>query len=144
MGNHSDVVGWGVFRCADDLGCAGWFQPNLASNRAIASVVSLLAVMAASAVLSGTIGYVLARRGVLATDWLTFTTSPALRYRFMADWWAPTASYGTAFVGGVVLCVMTFRRRRLRQELVASMVNECNGDFATATPSRLGPLDGLE
>src|SRR5215831_9649129 len=50
-------------------------------------------------VLFGLTGYVLARNGVLATDWLTFTASPALRFRFMADWWAHTASYGTAFVG---------------------------------------------
>jgi hypothetical protein len=71
--------------------------------------------MAASAVLFGITGYVLARKGVLPTDWLTFSASPAMRYRFMADWWAHTASYGVAFAGGVVLCVMTYRRR-LRQE----------------------------
>jgi hypothetical protein len=70
--------------------------------------------MAASAVLFGITGYVLARKGLLATDWLTFTSSPAIRYRFMADWWAHTASYGSAFVGGVVLCLLTYRRRLRR------------------------------
>jgi len=79
--------------------------------------------MAASAIFFGVIGYMLARRGVLATDWLTFTASPALRYRFMADWWAHTASYGTAFVGGVVLCVMTYRRR-LGQGAKANVISE--------------------
>jgi hypothetical protein len=68
--------------------------------------------MAANAVLFGIIGYVLAKNGVVATDWLTFTDSPSQRYRFVADWWAHSASYGTAFVGGLVICVMTYRRRR--------------------------------
>ena len=91
-------------------------KPALRASELLRPIASLLAVMAAIALLFGMIGYVLARNGVLATDWLTFTASPALRYRFMADWCAHTASYGAAFVGGVVLCVMTYRRRfRLRQ-----------------------------
>jgi len=98
-------------------------KPALRASELLRPIASLLAVMAASALLFGVIGYVLARNGVLATDWLTFTASRALRYRFMADWWAHTASYGTAFVGGVVLCVMTYRRR-LRQEPIASVANE--------------------
>ena len=89
-------------------------KPALPASELLSPIASLLAFMAASAVLFGMIGYVLARNGVLATDWLTFTDSPARRYRFMADWWAHSASYGTAFIGGVVLCVMTYRRR-LRQ-----------------------------
>jgi hypothetical protein len=40
--------------------------------------------MAASALLSGMIGDVLSRNGMLSTDWLMFTDSPARRYRFMA------------------------------------------------------------
>jgi hypothetical protein len=67
--------------------------------------------MGLSAGVFGLTGYVLARKGVLATDWLMFTTSPATRYRFIADWWAHTASYAVAFVGGAVLCVRTYRRR---------------------------------
>ena len=118
-------IGWGVlatwwvgvfFAVPMILSARAGSNPTLRAAELLPSIASLLAVMAGSAVLFGTIGYVLARNGVLATDWLTFTPSPSLRYRFMADWWAHTASYGTAFVGGVVLCVMTFRRRlRLRQ-----------------------------
>jgi hypothetical protein len=90
-------------------------RPALRASELLPSIASLLVVMAAGAVLFGITGYVLARRGVLNTDWLTFSDSPAMRYRFMADWWAHTASYGAAFVGGVVLCVVTYRRRlRLR------------------------------
>lgn len=73
------------------------------------------------AVLSGLTGYVLARRGVLDTEWLSdvFPLN-AMRYRFMADWWAHTASYAAAFVGGIILCVVTYRKRGS----LASTVNE--------------------
>ena len=81
------------------------------TNRFSARIAALLAFMAASAVLFGITGYVLARKGVLDTDWLTFSASPAMRYRFMTDWWAHSASYGAALAGGVVLCVVTYRRR---------------------------------
>jgi hypothetical protein len=76
------------------------------------SIAFLLAFMAAIAVLSGITGYLLAREGVRDTDdWLTYSPSPATRYRFIADWWAHTASYGAAFVGGLLLCAVTYRRR---------------------------------
>jgi hypothetical protein len=125
-------IGWGIlatwwvgvfFAVPLTLAARAGSSPALRASELLPSVISLLAIMGVSAVLFGTIGYTLARNGVLATDWLTFTASPALRYRFMADWWAHTASYGTAFVGGVVLCVITYRRR-LRQKAMASRVNE--------------------
>ena len=72
----------------------------------------LLILMALCAISFGLIGYFLAWRGVLATDWLTFSDSPGARYRFMADWWAHTASYASGLLGGVVLCISTYRRRR--------------------------------
>lgn len=84
---------------------------SLRASELIPSIASLLAFMALSAVVFGVTGYVLARKGVLATDWLTFSPDPAMRYRFMADWWAHSASYASAFLGGTVLCVMTYRRR---------------------------------
>jgi len=113
-------VGWGIiatwwvgalFAVPMVFAARAGTRPTLRASDLLLSIVSLLAVMAACAVLSGIAGYVLARRGILATDWLTFTDSPALRWRFMADWWAHTASYTAAFVGGVVLCLMTYRKR---------------------------------
>jgi hypothetical protein len=68
--------------------------------------------MAAIAVLSGATGYVLARKGVLNTEWLALVfPSQSMQYRFMADLWAHTASYGSAFIGGIVVCVMIYRKR---------------------------------
>jgi hypothetical protein len=83
----------------------------LRASEVLPSIAWLLAVMAVVAFLSGITGYVLARQGILDTDWLTFTDSPTKRYRFMADWWAHTASYAAAFVGGIVVCIMTYRKR---------------------------------
>ncbi|MGA9392045.1 MAG: hypothetical protein WBV69_16560 [Candidatus Sulfotelmatobacter sp.] len=74
-------------------------------------ILLLLGCMAASAILFGAAGYLLARSGALATDWLTFSPFPAVCYRFMADLWAHSASYACAILGGVVLCVVTYRRR---------------------------------
>jgi len=113
-------IGWGIvatwwvgafFSVPMILAARAGSPPVLRASELLPSIASLLAFMAASAVLSGFTGYVLARTGVLATDWLTLFPAPAMRYRFMADWWAHAASYGVAFVGGVVLCVMTYRRR---------------------------------
>ncbi len=86
-------------------------HPAVRASQLVRPVVLLLVFMAGCAVLFGVAGYALARTGVLATDWLTFSSSPDIRYRFMADWWAHTASYASAIAGGTWLCVMTYRRR---------------------------------
>jgi hypothetical protein len=113
-------IGWGIvatwwvgmlFAVPMILAARAGSRPALRASELLTSIASLLACMAASAVLFGITGYVLARKGVLDTDWLRFSPLPAMRYRFMADWWAHSASYGAAFVGGVVLCVVTYRRR---------------------------------
>jgi hypothetical protein len=88
-------------------------RPPLAAFELLRPIALLLALMAAIAVLSGITGYVLARRGVLDTEWLRdIFPLQAMRYRFIADLWAHTASYGAAFVGGIAVCVATYRRRK--------------------------------
>jgi hypothetical protein len=113
-------IGWGIvatwwvgafFAVPMILAARAGRRPPLSAAELLPSIAFLLAFMAAAAVLSGITGYMLARGGVLDTDWLTFSDSSATRYRFMADWWAHTASYGAAFIGGVVLCSVTYRRR---------------------------------
>jgi hypothetical protein len=117
-------IGWGVlatwwagvlFAIPMILAARAGSRPVLRASELRLPIVLLLAFMAASAVVCGCFGYVLARSGILNTDWLTFSPSRMTRCRFMADWWAHTASYASAFLGGTVLCVMTYRRRRQMQ-----------------------------
>jgi hypothetical protein len=117
-------IGWGVlatwwvgvlFAIPMILAARAGSRPVLRASELRLPIVLLLAFMAASAVVFGCFGYVLARSGILNTDWLTFSPSRMTRCRFMADWWAHTASYASAFLGGTVLCVMAYRRRRQMQ-----------------------------
>jgi len=113
-------IGWGIvatwwvgafFSVPLILAARAGSRPTLRAWELLSSIMWLLASMAACAILSGIAGYLLARHGVLATDWLSFTDSPEMRYRFMADWWAHSASYAVAFVGGIALCGLTYRKR---------------------------------
>lgn len=115
-------IGWGIvatwwvgafFSVPMILVSRAGARPTLTASDVLPSILWLLASMAVCATLSGITGYVLAQRGTLDTDWLSFTDSPTMRYRFMADWWAHTASYAAAFVGGIVLCAITYRKRIL-------------------------------
>lgn len=113
-------IGWGIvatwwvgafFAVPMILAARAGRRPVLKASELLPSIGFLLVFVAAIAMLSGITGYLLARNGVLDTEWLTFSPSPATRYRFIADWWAHTASYGAALVGGLALCAVTYRRR---------------------------------
>jgi hypothetical protein len=85
-------------------------RPALNTSNLIRPITKLLAVMAVSALVEGIAGYTLTRLGfVSAAAWIAF--NPSRDAVLMADWWAHTASYGSAFIGGSVLCVLTFCRR---------------------------------
>lgn len=70
-------------------------------------VMRLLCVMAACAVLAGTLGYFVGR----LPDEFRGKISPGNERRFLADWWAHNASYASGIVGGIVLCIVAYRRR---------------------------------
>jgi hypothetical protein len=85
-------------------------KPTINASDLIRPIAKLLAVMAVSALFAGCLGYVLPRQGVIsAPPWMLL--SPERPAVFMADWWAHSASYATAFLGGMVLCIATYRRR---------------------------------
>lgn len=71
-------------------------RPVLCASELRPSIAMRLAFMAANAVVFGCIGYIFARWGIVNTDWLTFSASRMARCRFMADWWAHSASYASA------------------------------------------------
>ena len=100
-------IGWGIiatwwvgafFSVPMILASRAGSRPTLRAWELLPSVIWLLAGMGACALLAGVTGYLLAREGVLNTDWLPFSYSPTMRNRLLADWWAHTACYATAFI----------------------------------------------
>lgn len=87
--------------------------PRRTAASLIKPLARLLLVMACCALLSGTMGYVLASTGRCVLIGPLASQVPAdKRAQFIADLWAHLASYGVGFIGGVVLIVLTLRQRR--------------------------------
>jgi len=62
--------------------------------------------------LAGLTGFVATKKGVIVPpEWVLNNLTAATDPRFMADWWAHNASYAVGFFGGIILCVLQYRRR---------------------------------
>jgi hypothetical protein len=117
-------LGWGVLATwwvGVGLGlilatAARWGRsPKLTARELVPTVVVFLAVLGVLAFVFGSIGYILARSGVVRLLEPLATHVPADRHAaFMADLWAHSASYGFGFLGGLVVCVVV-EIRRLRK-----------------------------
>lgn len=87
-------------------------RPKKNIRKLLRPVAWLLAVMAVSALLAGIVGWLLAHSGVIVLVGRLAREVPADRQvPFLADLWAHSASYFTAFVGGIVLLVHVWRSR---------------------------------
>lgn len=76
-------------------------------------VLTLIGVMAAAAALSGVLGYLAAREGLLRLLGTLGTSVPPSRHvAFITAGCAHGASYWVGFVGGLVLWIRTWRRRK--------------------------------
>jgi hypothetical protein len=83
-------------------------QPQLSTSDLLPMIRVLLIVMAFCAILAGLAGYFWGRLPEYMAEIL-----PAERHRrFVADWWAHNASYDSGFIGGVVVWVLAYRKRR--------------------------------
>lgn len=90
-------------------------RPKRSAASLVRPIIGLLLVMAVFAVISGMIGYLLARRGVVTLPEPLSSAIPAEHHiPFLADLFAHNASYVFGFVGGIVLVVLTWRSRRAR------------------------------
>jgi len=115
------ALGWGVIA----TWCVGAFlgvmlaiaaragsRPKLSAVNLFKPIGKLLVAMAGCALLAGFLGFVLTRQGVVfPPQWVSDNLSPAAYDRFMADWWAHNTSYAVGFIGGIILCVLQYRRR---------------------------------
>ena len=87
-------------------------RKKINASELIRPISGLLFVMAISAAIAGSVGYFLERWGGVAPPvWVASILPPAKHARFMADWWAHNASYAVGSLGGVVLCILTIRKR---------------------------------
>ena len=82
-------------------------RPQLPASAIMPLVFRLMGVMAICALVFGAIGYFWAP---IPRD-AQVALPPELHRRFLADWWAHSASYGSGFLGGLVLCVIVWVKR---------------------------------
>jgi hypothetical protein len=81
--------------------------PKVSARDLVRPVGTILAIMAACAVLAGIIGYLWGQTPKSVAATLPYN----LHRRFVTDMWAHSASYISGFVGGLVLCISILRRR---------------------------------
>ena len=88
-------------------------REKLSTREIIRPLVTLLFCMAMGALVAGTTGFLFARAGLFPLHgWLATAIPAAQHSRFIADWWAHSASYLIGFVGGIALCAWVYRTRR--------------------------------
>jgi membrane associated rhomboid family serine protease len=96
-------------------------RPKLTARNLRYPVCILLMLMGLLSLASGALGYVLAKHGIISLQgWLSTAIPPDKHARFMADWWAHSASYLTGVIGGMVLSWLTFAKRRHRPQPMKS------------------------
>jgi hypothetical protein len=87
-------------------------RPKLSAGDLVRPVGILLCVMAISALVAGITGALLARAGRVVVDPYWAQLIPREEHTaFLANLWAHNASYLVGAVGGIVLVVLTWRRR---------------------------------
>jgi hypothetical protein len=76
-------------------------------------ILALVLIMALTALTAGVFGYFLAITGkIWLADPLASRVATSHHVRFLTDLWAHLGSYASAFVGGLVMIVMVWRKRR--------------------------------
>ena len=88
-------------------------RPVLSARSLLYPLLILLLCMAASSAAAGATGYLLAKAHIISLGGELGTAIPSDKQaRFMADWWAHSASYVAGIVGSLILCVKTYARRK--------------------------------
>jgi hypothetical protein len=95
------------------IACRAGSLPKISLSNLLRPIAILLLVMGSCALMFGLIGFLWAR----APEGMADLLSPSAERRFLADWWAHSASYASGLFGGIVLCFVSYRRRlRMRLE----------------------------
>ena len=89
-------------------------RQHLSTSELLRPIFLFLVVMACCASLAGVAGFFAACSGLIGGRQVLVPSLGQSAYpRFVADWFAHTASYAIGFLGGLVLCVLQYRRRRV-------------------------------
>lgn len=109
-------IGWGILATwwvGAILGILLALAARLGSRRRFSAadlapmIGALLLVMGICAATFGTIGYFTGTMPAAFSGMLPVE----FHRRFLADWWAHTASYASGFMGGITLCAIVLLRR---------------------------------
>jgi hypothetical protein len=88
-------------------------RPKRGVRSLVRPIAVLLLLMAACALVAGTVGFLLAQSGAIYLLEPMASLIPRERHaRFLADLWTHSASYLVAFVGGIAVIVGVWRSRR--------------------------------
>jgi hypothetical protein len=87
-------------------------RPKLSAQDLLRPALVLLASIGAVAFIAGVTGYVTARTGgVYLAEPLASLVPRTKQVAFLADLWAHIAAYGSGVLGGIVVCVWSWRKR---------------------------------
>lgn len=95
------------------IACRAGSLPKLKPRAVVRPLAILLLVMAGMTLVAGITGYVLAKKEILTPgEWAPLIPAAA-HVGFVSNACAHLAAYATGFIGGIVLIILTVRRRRL-------------------------------
>ncbi|HET7205532.1 MAG TPA: hypothetical protein VFI95_03035 [Terriglobales bacterium] len=83
-------------------------RPPLSAIDLAPMLGTLVLIMACCATIAGVIGY---RWGIVPV-FVAGILPRHVHHRFMADWWAHLASYGSGLMGGIALSAIAYSKRR--------------------------------
>src|ERR1700736_3324733 len=86
-------------------------RAKLIASHLIRPLLKLLAIMAIFALAAGIIGYFLQGLGM---EYYATAIPKQIRHTFYADLWAHEMSYLTGLIGGIILCILVWRSRKLQ------------------------------
>jgi H+/Cl- antiporter ClcA len=87
-------------------------RPKQSAREQLRPIGKLLLVMTCCALCAGLVGFVLVSRGFFPEpEWISPASGSCSNRAFVADWCAHTASYASGFFGGIVLCILQYRKR---------------------------------
>ena len=91
------------------ISCRVGPSPKIDAAQLVRPIGYLLLAMVSCALIAGIVGYFWGQ----APDYFRELLAPSMQRRFLADWWAHSASYASGFFGGMVLCVVMVRKRMI-------------------------------